>query len=222
MSVYRFKVYFEDDESVYREIEIQANQTFEDLHTVIQKAIEFDDKHSASFFISNDTWRKGKEIKLLRDKKNADSKSGSWMHAAKIAPYMEDPHQKLVYEYDPQNGCWTLYAELLKILPDSPVSYPRISKSKGKAPVQYKIVEPAQAVLPEEEDEVETEVKEDDNYVNELTGRYAGKEEQEEQDEEITVGVKAEAGGAEEFGADEDDTVEEGEDEGNLDVEEFN
>lgn len=219
MSVYRFKVYFEDDESVYREIEIQANQTFEDLHTSIQKAIEFDDKHPASFFISNDTWRKGKEIKLLRDKKNAP-KGELWMHIAKIALFVEDPHQKVIYEYDPLNTCWTLHLELLKILSDSPVTYPRVSKSKGKAPVQYKVVAPAEVVKDEEEEE--GNVEEEDNYVNTLTGRYADKEQEDGIDDELPSVVKAGDGSDEELEAGADDAAEEGEDEGNFGAEELN
>ncbi len=219
MSVYRFKVYFEDDESVYREIEIQANQTFEDLHHAIQKAIEFDDKHPASFFISNDTWRKGIEIKLLRDKKNAP-KGDLWMHVAKIAPYVEDPHQKIIYEYDPLNTCWTLYVELLKILPDSPISYPRVSKSKGRAPVQYKVVAPVTAAKEEDEEE-QTAVEEEDNYVNSLTGRYADKEQEESMDEEMPAAVKASNGNEEEPLVDADDTTEEDDDDNNFDSEEL-
>ena len=36
MSVYRFKVFFEEDESVIREIEIKSTQNFEDFHKIIQ------------------------------------------------------------------------------------------------------------------------------------------------------------------------------------------
>lgn len=220
MSVYRFKVYFEDDESVYREIEIQANQNFEDLQSIIQKAIEFDNKHAASFFISNDTWRKGKEIKLLRDKKKEATKNVMWMHLTKIAPYVEDPHQKIIYEYDPLNTCWTLHLELLKILPDSPISYPRISKSKGKTPVQYKVVAPIELVA--EEDEEESVVKEDDNYVNTISEKYAGNEKADEHEEELQVCVKAEEGGEEEFVAGEEDASDEGDEDGNFESEELN
>jgi len=58
MSVYRFKVTFEDNDEIYREIEIKSVQTFEDFHFVILQSIGFDTIHNASFFISDDYWRK--------------------------------------------------------------------------------------------------------------------------------------------------------------------
>jgi len=167
MSVYRFKVYFEDDENVWRDIEIKSTQTFEDFHFAIQRAINFDDAHSASFFVSNDTWRKGKEIRILRSRKALQS--GIWMHETKMAKFVEDPHQKFVYEFDPEGTCWVLFAELSKILPDSPIDYPRVAKSGGVAPAQYKLTTPADVV--EEEDD-ELHIEEDDNYVHKVAEHF--------------------------------------------------
>ena len=49
MPLLRFRVYWEEDDQVYRDIEIQSGQSFLDLHQAINKAYEFDGKHSASF-----------------------------------------------------------------------------------------------------------------------------------------------------------------------------
>jgi Plasmid pRiA4b ORF-3-like protein len=198
MSVYRFKVFFEDDESVYREIEIKAAQTFEDFHKAIQKAINFDDAHPASIFISNDTWRKGKELKLMRDKQNDVKKTGEWMHEIKIAKYIDDPHQKMVYEFDPNGGNWTLFIELVKILPDSPVTYPRVNKTVGTPPLQYKITTPAEVV--EDEEDVE-EIEEEDNYVKSMPVHY-----EEDDNTEVEHEIKAHT---KTTGADEEEVVEE-------------
>jgi hypothetical protein len=184
MSVYRFKVYFEDDENVYREIEIRASQHFEDLHKAIQRAINFDDLHPASFFMSNDTWRKGREVKLLRDKTNA-GKNG-WMHDSKIASFIEDPHQKIIYEFDPDGGNWVLFLELMKILPDSPITYPRVNKSVGNPPPQYKVTTPVQVA--EDDDEEAEVIEEEDNYVKSLADHH-----EETDEEEVEHEIKAHA-----------------------------
>ena len=42
MAIYRFKIAFEDNEDIYREIEIKSTQTFEDFHNVIVQSINFD------------------------------------------------------------------------------------------------------------------------------------------------------------------------------------
>ena len=36
MAVYKFKIFIEDNEDIYREIEILSGQTFEDFHNCIQ------------------------------------------------------------------------------------------------------------------------------------------------------------------------------------------
>ncbi|HXB12364.1 MAG TPA: hypothetical protein VNZ45_10280 [Bacteroidia bacterium] len=218
MSVYRFKVYFEDDENVFREIEIKAAQTFEDLHRAIQKAINFDDAHPASFFISNDTWRKGKEIKLLRDKKS-EVKKELWMHEAKIAPFVEDPHQKVIYEFDPQNASWIIFLELMKILPDAPVSYPRVNKSVGNPPPQYKITTPVEVV--EDDDEETAKVEEEDNYVKTLADHFVENEGEEEVEREIKVHAKAPDADVEDGVAGEEGASDEAEDETGFEEEEF-
>ena len=64
MAVYRFKVILEDHEDIWREIEILSGQVFEKFHDCIQTAFKFDSKHAASFFLSDDQWRKGREITL--------------------------------------------------------------------------------------------------------------------------------------------------------------
>ena len=58
MAIYRFKVAFEDNEDVYREIEIKSAQNFEDFHNVILQSIDFDNIHDSSFYISDDHWHR--------------------------------------------------------------------------------------------------------------------------------------------------------------------
>ena len=206
MSVYRFKIFFEDDESVWREIEIKSTQTFEDFHNTIQKAIGFDDAHPASFYISNDTWRKGKEIRLLRSRHALQK--GTWMHETKMAVYVEDPHQKMIYEFDPEGPCWSIFIELSKILPDSPIDYPRISKSVGTAPAQYKVTTPVDVV---EEDDEEAHIEEDDGYVNTAAAHFKESEVADHEEEGLpAMQTKAHDENGEEIVAEEDEDGEVG------------
>ena len=62
MAVLKFRVYFEEDESIYRDVSIKHNQTFFELHEAILKGYEFDSKHQATFYRSNDQWLRGREI----------------------------------------------------------------------------------------------------------------------------------------------------------------
>lgn len=178
MAVYRFKVYLEDNEDVFRDIDIKAAQSFEQLHQAIQEAFKFDAKHSASFFVSDDYWRKGQEITLRKEdlpleedeiRKNVDPKK--LMADIKIAKYIEQPHQRFVYVFDP-NVQWTFQIEMIKIAEDNPkLQYPLVVKSIGTAPKQYKPVtvvkeelgpEMAMAALLGEASDDEDEEEEDD------------------------------------------------------------
>jgi hypothetical protein len=153
MAIYRFKVYLEDNEDVFRDIDIGAAQTFEEFHTIIQEAFKFDAKHSASFFVSDDYWRKGQEITLRKEdlpleeeeiRKKVEPKR--LMKETKIAKYIEQPHQRFVYVFDP-NAQWTFCIEMIKIVEENKkLNYPAVVKSIGNAPKQYK-----QVVLPKEE-----------------------------------------------------------------------
>lgn len=137
MAVYRFRVTFEDFDDVHREIEIKSSQSFEDLNQSIQSAIGFDGSKTASFYMSDDHWKKGLEItsrSLSKDEKD----SISTMAKARLLDYIIDPHQKIYYIFDPA-AQWCFHIELVKIIvsEESGVHYPRLTKSIGDAPKQY-------------------------------------------------------------------------------------
>lgn len=143
MAVYRFKTTFEDYEDVLRVIEIKSTQTFLDFHLAIQKAIGFDNSQLASFYMSDDQWKKGFEITLESMHSDEDMKDDSFipvpiMKEARLCDYINDPHQKFVYVFDFLN-MWTLFLELTDImLNENPkLNYPAVTKSVGAAPKQH-------------------------------------------------------------------------------------
>ena len=158
MAVYRLRVTFEDYDDVSRDIEIKPTQTFEDLHYAIHSYIGFDASKHASFFMSDDFWKKGKEISN-RDLKGDDKTSVASMRNARLCDFIIDPHQKIYYLFDQQDK-WTFRIELIKILTaeDNSAPYPKCVRVVGEAPKQYP---PAPgAVLPHPEDFDETVVAE--------------------------------------------------------------
>ena len=147
MAIYKFKIWFEEDEDVQRVIEISSTAKFSDLHEIILKSIDFDNKHVASFFSSDDRWRKGQEITNEKGNKEALK-----MDAVKINSQVNDPHQKFMFLYDPEKE-WTILIELTQIiLKEEPkVSYPRTTITKGKSPKQYGILIKAGSTQNEDE-----------------------------------------------------------------------
>jgi hypothetical protein len=145
MAVYRFRVCLEDNEDVYRDIDIKAAQSFEQLHEAIQEAFKFDKKHAASFFTSDDYWRKETEITLNKEDLALNDEDirrkitkKFLMKENKIAKFIEQPHQRFVYVFDP-NVQWCFLIEMLKIVNEDPkLSYPVCIRTAGNAPKQYK------------------------------------------------------------------------------------
>jgi hypothetical protein len=154
--VYRFRIIFEDYDDVQRDIDIRSTQTFEDLHHTIQQAIGFDDKKQASFFVSNDFWKKGQEISLEK-RKDKNDQPLPLMKKSRLCDFISDPHQKFLYISDYDAG-WNFTMELIKLIPNpDPIkSYPSCIKSVGEAPKQYNIVTPKpSAILADEEEEID-------------------------------------------------------------------
>ena len=63
--VLKYRVLLDDDGNIFRDIELKANQTYEDLHHAIIKSFGFRGDQMTSFYKSNDSWEKGQEITLM-------------------------------------------------------------------------------------------------------------------------------------------------------------
>ncbi|MFI5219239.1 MAG: hypothetical protein ACHQNT_07090 [Bacteroidia bacterium] len=142
MAVYRFKVSFEEHDEISREIDIRADQTFEDLHYAIQQAVGFDASQPASFYMSNDHWTKGREISLNK-MPDRNGEENVLMKNAVLFDWISDPHQKIYYLFD-YTTQWTFYVELSRIYVNDDIrkKYPVCVKVTGDAPKQRAVVMP--------------------------------------------------------------------------------
>lgn len=165
MAVYKFKISFEDYDDIFRVIEIKSTQTFFDFHKAILESIAFDTKQMASFYMSNDSWKKFQEVTLedMTDGEDADKKLPI-MSKSILADFIADPHQKMVYIYD-FIELWTLHIELIgiEIKEKAGVKYPLCSKTVGLAPKQYDKIQRFGII--------------DDNEFDEITKNYLDKTE---------------------------------------------
>lgn len=137
MAVLKFRAYYEDDESVYRDIVVKHTQTFADLHNAILKAYEFDNKHQATFYRSNDNWQRGREISLQKYDKEYKAEP-LIMAETTIGSEIKDPNQKFIYTYDFAKG-WTFLIELINVSKEEnpKTTYPCTARTEGIGPAQY-------------------------------------------------------------------------------------
>ncbi len=200
MALYKFKLTFEEYEDISRVIEIKSTQTFFEFHKAILDSVGFDQKQMASFYMSNDTWKKEQEITLedMSDDNDENSIPIPTMKDSRLSMFVNDPHQKIVYVYDFLE-MWTMHLELvgIEMKEKAGIKYPLCSKSVGLAPKQY--------------DKVQRFGLVDDNEFDEITKNYLDKS------DEIPGEISDDE--ADEFGLyDEGETSEEG---GGFDDERF-
>lgn len=137
MAILKFRIYLEEDDSVYRDVAIRHTQSFFDLHEIILKSFEFDTKHQATFFRSNDNWQKGREISLEKYDK-AYKAAPLLMKETTIGSEIREPNQKFIYVYDFTKN-WSFLVELINVSKEEnpKVNYPSMIRKEGIGPSQY-------------------------------------------------------------------------------------
>ena len=137
MAILKFRVYFEEDDSVYRDVAVRHTQHFLQLHQVILKAYEFDSKHQATFYRSNDHWQRGREISLEKYDKPYKV-DPLLMDTTTVGSEIRDPNQKFIYVYDFVKN-WSFLVELINVSKEDngKLDYPAVVKTEGIAPSQY-------------------------------------------------------------------------------------
>jgi hypothetical protein len=137
MAILKFRAYFEEDDSVYRDVAIRHSQSFFELHEAILKAFEFDTKHDATFYRSNDNWQRGREISLQVYNKTYKAPP-LMMKDTTIGSEIKDTNQKFVFVYDFAKN-WTFLVELINVSKEEnpKMSYPAMVRKEGIPPSQY-------------------------------------------------------------------------------------
>lgn len=137
MAILKFRIYLEEDTAVYRDIVIKHTQTFADLHFAILKSYEFDNKHQATYYRSNDNWQHGREISFEKYDKTYVV-APLIMAETLIGSEIRDTNQKFVYIYDFAKH-WTFFVELINVSKEvnPKITYPATTRTEGIGPQQY-------------------------------------------------------------------------------------
>ncbi len=95
----RLRLISGEDEDFIRDIEIGGEATFFDLHSFIQKLLNFEEGQMASFFITDEEWNKEDEITLM-DMTMDESSEIFIMADTKIKQFITKQKQRLLYVFD--------------------------------------------------------------------------------------------------------------------------
>ena len=131
MSVYKFRVMYEEDENIFRDIELRPNHSFAEFEDLLITAWGLPSDGKGSFFVSNDRMQKVKAFDHRKPIQKGDSQ-----YMPMILNHVDNPHQKFLYEYSGRQDL-TFYIELVIIGYEKPgADYPRVVKSSGPSPVK--------------------------------------------------------------------------------------
>jgi len=130
--IYRFRIILDAQEDVFRDIEIDAENTLEDLHNAITQAFGFGGQEMASFYVSNELWEQGEEIALFDMSDGTESLRV--MNETAIDDITNKENTRLIYVYDFLN-LWTFLVELADIAePEEGQTYPNLMFAHGDIP----------------------------------------------------------------------------------------
>ena len=117
MAILKFRVYWEEDDAIYRDVLVKHTQSFLSLHEIILKSFEFDQLHAATFYRSNDIWKRGREIsKEVYEKEYVAPPL--MMSETGIGTEIIDTNQHFIYVYDFAKT-WTFLIELIQVIKNS-------------------------------------------------------------------------------------------------------
>lgn len=132
--IFRFLLLSDEVEDFKREIQIDADATFFDLHKAILKSVDYKDGEMTSFFICGDDWEKQQEITLVEMDTSSEEDSYT-MESSVLNDFLEDERQKLMYVFDYMTER-AFFMELREIIPGKDLDEPVCTKSIGTAPPQ--------------------------------------------------------------------------------------
>lgn len=132
--IYRFTLISDETDDFLRELKIDSEATFYDLHEIILKSCKYNNDQMTSFFICDDDWEKKQEV-TLEDMGSSSEEDSFIMSETPLSELLEDEKQHLIYVFDPLADR-IFFIELSEIITGKDLEKPICSKKRGEAPQQ--------------------------------------------------------------------------------------
>jgi hypothetical protein len=102
MGSYKFRVLLDNpnNEEIFRDIKISSENTFSEFYDIIIDSFYFEGDQLASFYASNSTWDKGREISLMDMDTSDGSESLLTMSDTILKDLVDSENQRFILVYD--------------------------------------------------------------------------------------------------------------------------
>lgn len=133
--VYHFVILSDEVDNFRREIDIDAEATFFDLHNAIIKSCNYKNDEMTSFFTCESDWTKIQEITMVDMNEDLTKESGPIMEKCHLDDFLHNEKDKLLYCFDMMCDRY-LYIQLQSIIEKAHKLQSEVVLSKGEAPKQ--------------------------------------------------------------------------------------
>jgi hypothetical protein len=117
-------------------IDADANNTFYQLHEIMREECNLDPSEAVSFFLADEEWDRGLEIKMfITDPFHNSLSPELLMKKTRLGEILKREEEKIIYVFDTYNQK-SFYIELNEIEMEKTIIAPVITLIKGIAPVQ--------------------------------------------------------------------------------------
>jgi len=139
--LFKFTIKADNAEDFVLHVEADAKNTFLQLHELLQEECGFDPLQFATFFLADEEWDKGDEIKMFGSTNNSAT-SENWIRKnPSIGEVVKSEEDRLLYMFDKYNEK-NLYIELYEMAEESNISSPTVLLHNGNAPIQTPAANP--------------------------------------------------------------------------------
>jgi len=115
-------------------VDADSRNTFSELHEAIQDRCKYDPSELATFFLADEEWDKGLEIRMFNNKVLKPGNS-PLMKNSRLGDYLKEKEDKLIYVFDANNNK-SLYIELNEIVMEKELNTPIVTYNRGMIPLQ--------------------------------------------------------------------------------------
>lgn len=132
--IYKFILLSDEVDNFMREIQIDSEATFMELHDVILDSVKYAKDQVTSFFVCSDAWEKEQEITQIEMETSSEF-DNYVMDETKLEELLSDEGQKLLFVFDMMNER-SFFMELRETIPGMGLPQAKCTASKGVAPKQ--------------------------------------------------------------------------------------
>lgn len=136
--IFRFNVISDTVENFALHIDADERNTFFELYEIIQRECKFKSSDHDAFFLADEEWDKGLEIKMSENgaaNTAVNLPAALTMKGAKLGDYLREKEDKFICVFE-INHQKSLYIELNEIVMEKNLNTPVVTYNRGNAPVQ--------------------------------------------------------------------------------------